>query len=53
MKGNVIPLSIDHNHTTGKIRALLCNNCNAAIGFLKEDPLIARAVANYLEEHNG
>lgn len=44
-------LNIDHDHATGKVRKLLCNVCNAAIGGFKEDPeLFKRAVA-YLEEH--
>ena len=30
-------LSIDHDHETSKIRGLLCNNCNRAIGLLKDD----------------
>lgn len=30
-------LNVDHNHKTGQVRGLLCNNCNAAIGYLKED----------------
>jgi hypothetical protein len=30
-------LSVDHNHNTGEIRGLLCNNCNTAIGKLKTD----------------
>ena len=44
---------VDHNHVTGAVRALLCHNCNVAIGHLKEDVLrMARAVV-YVEEHNG
>ena len=30
-------LNIDHNHKTGKVRGLLCHNCNLAIGLFKED----------------
>jgi len=30
-------LSIDHNHASKKVRGLLCNNCNLAIGQLKVD----------------
>jgi hypothetical protein len=46
-------LAVDHNHSTGAIRGLLCSNCNLAIGLLKDDPLRARALASYLESRNG
>lgn len=42
-------LSVDHDHETDKIRGLLCNNCNRAIGLFKDDPNILRAAADYLE----
>ena len=42
-------LAVDHNHTTGKIRGLLCMNCNTALGQLKEDPLRITALLAYLE----
>ena len=42
---------VDHDHTTGKVRGLLCSNCNAAIGLLHDNAERARAIANYLESH--
>lgn len=30
-------MHIDHCHTTGKVRGALCNNCNLALGLLKEN----------------
>lgn len=43
-------LAVDHCHTTGKIRGLLCASCNTAIGHLKDDVnLLAKAI-NYLKE---
>lgn len=41
-------LNVDHSHVTGKVRALLCPQCNAAIGMLKDSVVIAENAANYL-----
>jgi len=46
-------MHIDHNHATGKIRALLCNNCNRGIGHLKESSSIMLAAIEYLKLHDG
>ncbi len=44
-------LAVDHDHKTGSVRALLCGNCNKAIGCFKEDAaLMERAIA-YLRHH--
>jgi hypothetical protein len=42
---------VDHNHVTNKVRALLCPQCNKALGLLLEDPAIALAAADYLLAH--
>lgn len=44
-------LSVDHNHTTGKIRGLLCDNCNIALGHLKEDTERMKNMIRYVETH--
>lgn len=45
-------LAVDHNHETGKIRSLLCRDCNITLGLMKEDVNRLRAAALYLETHN-
>ena len=42
-------LVVDHNHNTGKVRALLCMPCNVSIGQLGESSLRAHAVADYID----
>lgn len=42
-------LAVDHNHVTGKVRALLCSNCNRGIGHFQESIELLRAAINYLE----
>ena len=45
-------LAIDHNHTTGKVRALLCKNCNTAIGLMKEDVERMLSAIEYIKSHS-
>lgn len=39
----------DHCHKKGHFRGWLCNNCNTALGFAKDDPTVLRKLADYLE----
>jgi hypothetical protein len=42
-------LIVDHSHGTGKVRGLLCNNCNGGIGLLKEKRNIIESAMHYLD----
>jgi hypothetical protein len=42
-------LSIDHCHKSGKIRGLLCQNCNSAIGKLEDNVEFLKSAIDYLE----
>jgi Autographiviridae endonuclease VII len=42
-------LVVDHCHKTGKVRGLLCNNCNAAIGYVCESLTTLENCIKYLK----
>lgn len=42
-------LCIDHCHTSGVVRGLLCSACNKGIGFLRDDPELLREAIKYLK----
>jgi hypothetical protein len=39
---------VDHNHETGKIRCLLCSNCNTGLGFFKDSGKLLLLAAKYV-----
>ena len=44
-------LAVDHCHTTGKIRHLLCGPCNTGLGQFKDNPELLEKAAEYLRNH--
>jgi hypothetical protein len=49
-KGKI--LAVDHDHTTGKVRGLLCHNCNTIIGHAADSIAIPQATIDYMEAAN-
>jgi hypothetical protein len=44
--------AVDHDHKTGKVRRLLCDNCNHALGMVNDNPIILQKLILYLEKYN-
>ena len=44
-------LAVDHCHTTGKIRGLLCTPCNISLGYINDNIQILHNMINYLKEY--
>jgi hypothetical protein len=53
IRGVIRPLCIDHDHFTGRVRGLLCNRCNTALGLLGDDQATIEALASYHALHEG
>lgn len=47
--GKIQPLTVDHDHETGKVRGLLCFNCNIALGKLKDNVFLLERAIEYLK----
>jgi hypothetical protein len=42
---------VDHDHATGKVRAIVCELCNGGLGQLKDNPELIRNAIAYLERY--
>ena len=49
-RGKVKRLAVDHCHTTGKVRGLLCHNCNTTLGKYEDKPELIKRFIEYLED---
>lgn len=45
-------LAVDHNHTTGKNRGILCQSCNICIGFIEKNNMNLNKISDYLTKHS-
>ena len=48
--GGAKALVVDHDHATGKVRALLCHRCNTSLGWLEAHPGLLDRAAAYLDQ---
>lgn len=48
-RGRAQRLPIDHCHRTGKVRGILCSNCNNGLGRFKDDTVLLEKAAQYLQ----
>ncbi len=50
-KVRLLGLFVDHDHKTGKVRALLCNKCNQAVAYFGENIEYLANAISYLQKH--
>lgn len=51
-KKDNVRFHVDHNHQSGVVRGILCENCNRMIGMAKDSETILKRAIGYLKKHN-
>jgi hypothetical protein len=49
--GDSQPAHLDHDHSSGATRALLCQRCNHGLGLFRDDPDVLQRAVFYLQHH--
>lgn len=51
-RGNIKKLAVDHDHVSGRLRGLLCSNCNIGLGKFKDSKEYLNSAIRYLAAHS-
>lgn len=52
-KNKITKPNIDHNHSTNKVRGLLCGKCNTILGYANDNITVLYNLIKYLEKYGG
>lgn len=52
IRGKTISMPVDHCHTTGKARGLLCTKCNRALGLFRDNVDVLKSAIQYLDANS-